>query len=59
MEKKQVYQSPVLTVVTFRVESGFVESGGTPSQMDFMLFEDSYEGDHSQASSFGEQNWSW
>lgn len=57
---KEDYISPTLTVVSFAVERGFEASGGIgdPRNLLFGLFDDD-EQDYDQASSFGEEYWSW
>ena len=60
MERKQKYQQPSLTVVTIRVEHGFEESVGVPSNASFRLFESEASlADQQKASTFSEGYWNW
>ncbi|MBP5189704.1 MAG: hypothetical protein J6031_02170 [Bacteroidales bacterium] len=57
---KQPYSAPKLTVVTFRVEQGFVGSMQESQRLldfDFYVFND--ESDYNQAASYHETDWTW
>lgn len=60
MKNKRPYQSPELSVVSFRVEHGFTDSGNVaPQDVTFNLFADDQQADYDKASTFGDQYWSW
>lgn len=60
--KKQPYDAPHLTVVSFRVERGFTDSlYSTPIDREFSIFRVFAENqpEDNAVSSFDEQAWSW
>ena len=56
---KKEYVAPTLTVVSFVVERGFDASIGAPRNLEFDMSIFDGDQDYNQASSFGDQYWSW
>lgn len=61
MNIKQPYYAPKLSVVTFRVEYGFLGSQeySMPTNVDFEVFESIDDANYNSASTFENQTWSW
>lgn len=55
---KEKYAPPSLTVVTFKVEKGFIDSS-VQSLAIFSIFTYNDETDLNQAASYSENNWQW
>ena len=55
---KEKYTPPSLTVVTFKVEKGFIDSS-VQSLAIFSILTYNDETDLNQAASYSENNWQW
>lgn len=61
MNIKQPYCAPLLSVVTFTVECGFLGSQeySAPANLNFEVFESIDDAHYNSATTFENQTWNW